>query len=270
MSVSTQIVSPALAETWLGRFLHSLSGIVEGVTRTTCEAALAEAFGASSWSDVLSRGSGPAHVPGHPSVRAPADSAPLTLPLIKGWAKAASRGFAKVGVQAPLAMCQKAWAHALGCSGWKALPGQLLVLNREREALNVQALNAASTRGHRPPLAEAPVAAKDWVMEKEVDHPELGRVLEVYWDDTAHEWVMNVVLYRPDGTRIGRSSPRMGGPAGFEPCVPCQYWDRIEKPEFPMVLDRTGYRDWRDGATVLPPRSPGQSEKQVLEDDEDD
>lgn len=101
------------------------------------------------------------------------------------------------------------------------------------------------------PATPQPVQKGDWVMEKEVMHPELGRVLDCYWIAMDNEWVMDVSLYSADGKRIGRSSPACGGPRSFEPAIPCKMWERIEKPSFPMERDETGYRCWRAGATVL-------------------
>jgi hypothetical protein len=105
------------------------------------------------------------------------------------------------------------------------------------------------------PTHPCPLQPKDWVIEKEMQHPEIGRVKECYWDPSAQEWVMDLVLYSPDGDRIGRSSPAMGGPRGFEPAVPLTYWERIEKPVFPLSRDGTGYRDWRASTKLLPARA---------------
>lgn len=106
----------------------------------------------------------------------------------------------------------------------------------------------------RPPQdpSPKPLEKGDWIMEKDTQHPQLGRVKACYFDHTAKEWVVDLVLYGPNGNRIGRESPRGDGPSGFEPAVPIAYWERIEKPAFPMTRDHTGYRDWRDSATVLP------------------
>lgn len=86
-------------------------------------------------------------------------------------------------------------------------------------------------------------------------HPEFGRVKECYWDGCCKEWVMDVVLYSPEGERIGRTSPAMGGPRHFEPAVPVEYWQRIQKPTFPLERDKTGYRDWRSATVPLAPQT---------------
>lgn len=71
-----------------------------------------------------------------------------------------------------------------------------------------------------------------WVREREIESPEFGRIKELYWDNTASEWVMNLVIYSSDGERLGRTSPRRGGPSSYEPCVPCQFWEPIDQPDF--------------------------------------
>ena len=102
------------------------------------------------------------------------------------------------------------------------------------------------------PPTTAPFAEKDWVAEGD-QHPEIARVKDVYWDDIANEWVMDLVLYSPDGDRIGRKSPRMGGPGGFEPAVPCKYWRKIQRPYFPLSRDTTGFRDWKTSLDYIEP-----------------
>ncbi|HHZ24283.1 TPA: hypothetical protein HH296_17985 [Xanthomonas vasicola pv. zeae] len=94
---------------------------------------------------------------------------------------------------------------------------------------------------------DAPFAVGDWVTEnEEFTHPEIAKVRDVFWDDIAEEWVADLVLYSHTGSRIGRKSERHGGPAGFEPTVPCANgWQRIEKPDFPLNTDTSGYRDWK-------------------------
>jgi hypothetical protein len=93
----------------------------------------------------------------------------------------------------------------------------------------------------------APFQKGQWVAgNQDFQHPEIGIIQRAYWDDIAREWVMDVALYSPDGERIGRKSPRRGGPSAFEPCIPCESWRLIKRPEFPLALDHSGYRDWKD------------------------
>lgn len=106
-------------------------------------------------------------------------------------------------------------------------------------------------QSERPPI---PFDPKHWVVERDVQHPQVGRVRDVYWDSICREWVMDVVLYSADGDRLGRTSPRRGGPSGFEPAVPCAFWQRVERPQFPLVRDRSGFRDWRAALTPIADR----------------
>jgi|GEM_PF-1510402 len=71
-----------------------------------------------------------------------------------------------------------------------------------------------------------------WVRERDIDNPELGHIKETYWDSTAKEWVMNLIIHSQDGERLGRTSPPRGGPSNYEPCVPCQFWEPIDQPDF--------------------------------------
>lgn len=92
---------------------------------------------------------------------------------------------------------------------------------------------------------DAPCAVGDWIADSPgTTHPDIARVLAVYWDQIAGEWVGDVRLYRPTGTRIGRRSPAMGGPTDFEPCVPLSAWHKIRRPEFPLTTDMSGFRCW--------------------------
>lgn len=80
--------------------------------------------------------------------------------------------------------------------------------------------------------APFPFRPRDWVRPVG-DHRTLGRVREVRWyDGRVH---IDVVLYDLDGTRIGRSSPVMGGPRTFEPALEGADWERIAEPDFPLV-----------------------------------
>lgn len=101
----------------------------------------------------------------------------------------------------------------------------------------------------------APFERGNWVAESpEFDHPKIAKVRDVYYDSICKEWVADLILYSADGNRIGRESPRMGGPAGFEPCVPCADWRAVKKPNFPLEHDLTGYRDWKGSLRYVEPR----------------
>lgn len=116
----------------------------------------------------------------------------------------------------------------------------------------------------------APFQSGDWVAEApESGCPDIAKVKDVYWDDIANEWVADLVLYAPSGNRLGRRSPAMGGPRGFEPCVPVGDWRKIEKPQFPVSTDMSGHRNWApylqylDGAHVDTRNDEGLTDKVV-------
>lgn len=92
-----------------------------------------------------------------------------------------------------------------------------------------------------------PIVQGDWVAT--VGHGlrvQIGRV-RYSWREGA-EVVMNVVLYNTNGDRIGRESPAFGGPRGFEPALIFdERWQRIEKPDFPLIRH----------AVSLPSKTPG-------------
>lgn len=86
----------------------------------------------------------------------------------------------------------------------------------------------------KPPSSPPPFSAGQWVAETVDCDQQIARIKEVYWDSIACEWVMDLVIYAHDGKRLGRTSPRGNGPASVEPCVPCQYWRRIDEPRLPL------------------------------------
>ncbi len=94
----------------------------------------------------------------------------------------------------------------------------------------------------KPCTTASPVSAGDWIADEPgMTHPEIAKVQEPFWDDIAGEWVANITMYSPDGQR-GR----------FEPAVPMESWRRIQRPDFPLTRDRTGYRCWGSSLEYLP------------------
>lgn len=82
-----------------------------------------------------------------------------------------------------------------------------------------------------------PIVQGDWVATKEHGMGvQIGRV-RYSWRD-GDEVLMDVVLYSPEGEKVGRTSPAMGGPRSFEPALTFdeRWWQRIEKPDFPLVF----------------------------------
>jgi len=59
---------------------------------------------------------------------------------------------------------------------------------------------------------------------------QIGRINFVYDDGT-----LDIVLYERNGKCLGRDSPAMGGPTGFEPCCDPENWKQIKKPKFPLT-----------------------------------
>jgi hypothetical protein len=89
------------------------------------------------------------------------------------------------------------------------------------------------------PAADAalPVGRGDWVATRPGLAFQVGRVRDCYASPDGSggsEVLVDVVLYDTDGNSVGRTSPAMGGPRGFEPAVPYGQWRRIEKPAFPI------------------------------------
>ncbi len=86
-------------------------------------------------------------------------------------------------------------------------------------------------RANTSPAAAEPLPARpgDWVS----NGIQLGRLHGI--SRFEGEVLIDIVLYGVDGTRIGRESPALGGPRGFEPMVPFEGWSRIRKPDFPLA-----------------------------------
>jgi hypothetical protein len=84
-------------------------------------------------------------------------------------------------------------------------------------------------------------AKGQWVAQTDCPRPTFGVILEKWEDDG--EFLMNVALYSPEGAKIGRLSPALGGPKSFEPAVPCKCYHTICEPTFPLKLD--SYGDWK-------------------------
>lgn len=73
----------------------------------------------------------------------------------------------------------------------------------------------------------------DWVVSR-CDTGRVAKVRQVYrYHDTVY---VDLTLISRSGEKIGRESPPMGGPRTFEPACPYADWQRIEAPEFPIML----------------------------------
>lgn len=69
-----------------------------------------------------------------------------------------------------------------------------------------------------------------WVACDDLDQPRIARVLDAYV--LGGELLLDLVMYRRDGSKEGRVSPACGGPRGFEPACPAETWGLIEEPDW--------------------------------------
>jgi len=67
-----------------------------------------------------------------------------------------------------------------------------------------------------------------WVVDLTFNR--VARVKDVYADGDH----LDLVFYERSGDRLGRVSPPMGGPRGFEPACAAENWRLIEPPNFPL------------------------------------
>lgn len=88
-----------------------------------------------------------------------------------------------------------------------------------------------------------------WVAEANTNYglcfrPQLARVKRVHPDGS-----LDLVFYSCSGLKLGRVSPAMGGPKGYEPCCDAENWEPIGKPDFTALQIRRyayGYLlDWK-------------------------
>lgn len=59
-------------------------------------------------------------------------------------------------------------------------------------------------------------------------YPQIAKVRQAYPEHDA----LDLVMYSASGKKLGRLSPHMGGPKGFEPFCGAQSWVEIEEPPF--------------------------------------
>lgn len=102
-----------------------------------------------------------------------------------------------------------------------------------------------STTAAEQSEAPLPFKPKDWVA-KIGDHGSIAQVKHVCrWEG---EVFLDLVLYSPDGDKIGRESPAMGGPRTFEPMCDASGWERISEPSFPVQVQ---WAPRKDGVLTL-------------------
>jgi len=107
---------------------------------------------------------------------------------------------------------------------WPSAVEQVGIGMRIRQSMTTAADPARNAPSTTPPSAP-PFQAGTWV----ADDKRMGRVRYAHADGS-----LDIVLYARNGDRIGRESPPMGGPRGFEPCCSPEGWQQIAKPDFPL------------------------------------
>lgn len=70
----------------------------------------------------------------------------------------------------------------------------------------------------------------DWVS----DGSSIAVVKNVTPATDSWEATYDLFMYDREGTKVGRVSPVMGGPKGFEPCCSAANYKRIQPPRFPL------------------------------------
>ena len=86
----------------------------------------------------------------------------------------------------------------------------------------------------------APFKRGQWVADKDdAQRPIFGKVLDCYVDFTEPKvWLIDLMVYSTTGERIGRRSPREGGPF-YEPALSASRFCLIKEPDFPLKTDYT-------------------------------
>ncbi|CAN7388779.1 hypothetical protein [Variovorax sp. LjRoot178] len=115
---------------------------------------------------------------------------------------------------------------------------------------------AAASKDATPPGMAEPGT---WVC----DGARVAKVREAY-APTKHEpeGAYDLVIYARNGKKIGRESPAMDGPRGFEPFCSAENWQQIEEPRFP--LDR--YEYLKSLVTFKPSAGSSLEESEAVED----
>lgn len=75
-----------------------------------------------------------------------------------------------------------------------------------------------------------------WVARRDESQPLFGIVRDVYTCDG--DLLIDIIVYDLKGNKVGRKSPALDGPTGFEPACPAKNYRAIVKPSFP--IERVG------------------------------
>lgn len=107
----------------------------------------------------------------------------------------------------------------------------LVLVDRAQQSLVTVASRVAEEASAVP---EHDMPPGTWVVRRHSpDRPSIGRVADAYV--CMGELSLDIVLYQHDGTKIGRESPAMGGPRGYEPACGADNWEPIETPDFDLL-----------------------------------
>jgi len=75
----------------------------------------------------------------------------------------------------------------------------------------------------------------DWVarLGADTNMPQIAKVKYIYPDGD----VADLIFYSHTGEKLGRVSPAMGGPKGFEPACGLDTWVVIKEPKFDKLAE---------------------------------
>jgi hypothetical protein len=221
MTVSTVLVSTdqllRWSHPWVGSLLRQAPVPHSDRQKTLIEQAYLQAFGVKEGAVIESR-------PG----TARADTAPLSLAMLKDWAKNQHKALRAAQLPFSLTAVQEAWATALGASGWKGVPGRLHTLNAERE----QRRNRWGAIPDRAPVVEG-----DFIL---VNRTTLAQVSSVTWAPTIGRWFLSWDLVNLDGRLSERyQAPDYDKKEGQGPYTEIErVAERVAEPDFPLDLSK--------------------------------
>lgn len=125
------------------------------------------------------------------------------------------------------------YCETCGGCGDVAIDGSRLeVLSHGAAATKTSRYAPGQVVMHSMLAAEPPFKKGDWVLRR--DWQQLAQVKEFSPASGSWEATLDLIIYSRSGERIGRESPAMGGPRGFEPCCPASDWAPIRKPAFSL------------------------------------
>jgi len=90
------------------------------------------------------------------------------------------------------------------------------------------------------PTKTPPFKKGQWIGDKDDElTPIFGVVKDCYPEgEDPNLFLLDLYVYNPQGIKIGRRSPAMGGPTSFEPCISAERFKEIEEPNFPLKVDK--------------------------------